>query len=99
MAVGVRMSFDGMTLKDYDEICVGLNFPADWPDGLIAHGSAEVEGNLAVTDVWESEGHWDTFREGTLGPTIGRVLGDRAAPPQMVVTELHTIYARERVPA
>ena len=92
------MEFDGMGLADYDAVCEGLNFPAEWPDGLLAHGSAEVDGNVRVNDVWESEDHWDRFREGTLGPTIGRVLGDRAVPPQVTQRQLHTFYAHERVP-
>jgi hypothetical protein len=99
MAVGISMSFDGMRLAEYDEVCEGLKFPAEWPDGLIAHGSAEVDGTLRVTDVWESADHWAKFREGTLVPTIGRVLGDRAVPPVVVEHELHTFYARERVAA
>src|SRR3954462_11175219 len=92
MAVGVTMSFDGMGTAEYDEVCEGLNFPADWPDGLIAHGSAEVDGNLQVRDVWESADKWAAFREGTLVPTIGRVLGDRAVAPEVTERELHTFY-------
>ena len=99
MAVGVTMAFEGLGLAEYDEICTALDFPSDWPDGLLAHGSAEVDGDLRVTDVWESVEKWDAFREGTLVPTIGRTLGDRAVPPQEVQRELHTFYTRERVPA
>ena len=99
MAVGVRMEFDGMSLADYDAVCEGLNFPADWPDGLLAHGSSDRDGHLVVLDVWESEGHWDRFREERLQETIGRVLGDRAAPPEETRRQLHTFYTKESVPA
>jgi hypothetical protein len=100
MPVGITMDFDGIGIADYDEICEALNFPAVWPEGLIAHGSAETDdGNLRVRDVWESVEAWDKFREGTLVPTIGRTLGDRAVPPAESRRELHTFYARERVPA
>lgn len=99
MAVGISMDFAGMSVAEYDEVCAGLEFPAVWPDGLLAHGSAEVDGNLHVRDVWESAGHWERFQEDILGPTIGRTLGDRAVPPQVSTRELNTFYAHERVPA
>jgi len=93
------MSFEGMGTSEYDEVCEGLNFPTDWPDGLLAHASAAIDGGLRVRDVWESMDHWDKFREGTLVPTIGRTLGDRAVAPETTTRELHTFYAHERVPA
>jgi hypothetical protein len=54
MAVGLRLNFPENTLDDYDKVTAALNFPAQWPDGLIAHGSHEVDGHLVVNDVWQS---------------------------------------------
>jgi len=42
MPVGLRLSFPSNTLEDYDKVTEALNFPADWPDGLIVHGSHEA---------------------------------------------------------
>jgi hypothetical protein len=42
MAVALRLDFTNFRLDDYD-VCKALNFPADWPDGLIVHGSTEVD--------------------------------------------------------
>ena len=51
MAVGLRLNFPSLTLDDYDSVCEALNFPADWPDGLVAHGSHDADGHLVVNDV------------------------------------------------
>jgi hypothetical protein len=88
------MDFDNLTLEDYDKFCTALNFPADWPDGLLAHGSAEIGGQLRVTDVWESREHFDAFVQKRLGPTIAEEAGDRAEQPQLRELPLHTFYSR-----
>ncbi len=95
MAVGLRLNFPNNTLDDYDAVCEALNFPADWPDGLIAHGSHEADGHMVVNDVWESRGHFDRFVEQRLQGAIGEALGDRANEPEIVERELHTFRAHE----
>jgi hypothetical protein len=95
MAIGLRLSFSNNTLDDYDKVCEALNFPSDWPDGLIAHGSHEGDGHLVVNDVWESRAHFDRFVEERLQGAMGQALGDRAAEPEIVERELHTFYTHE----
>jgi hypothetical protein len=95
MAVGLRLNFPNNSVEDYDKVCEALNFPADWPDGLIAHGSHETDGHLVVNDVWESRGHFDRFVEDRLQSAIGEALGGRANEPEIVERELHTFYANE----
>jgi hypothetical protein len=92
LPVGLRLNFDENTLSDYDEVCKALNFPADWPDGLLAHSSHETDGHLVVNDVWESRGHFDRFVEQRLQSAMGQAIGDRAREPQIVETQLHTLY-------
>ena len=94
MATRVQLDFAENTTDDYDRVSKELNFPADWPDGLIAHGSAEIDGHLRVVDVWESGGHFDRFLESQLGPAVERALGDRARQPERSDQELHTFYTR-----
>ncbi|HUZ29986.1 MAG TPA: hypothetical protein VMU90_12135 [Solirubrobacteraceae bacterium] len=94
MATRIQMDFSGLNLADYDKVCEALNFPSDWPDGLLAHTSAEVDGRLRVVDIWESPGQFDGFVEGRLGPAIGGALGDRAEQPQRSDRELYTFYAK-----
>jgi hypothetical protein len=92
VATRVQLDFENLNLADYDKICEKLNFPSDWPDGLLAHGSAEADGRLRVVDVWESGEHFDRFVESRLHSAIGEALGDRAEPPQRSAVELHTFY-------
>src|SRR6476619_6784292 len=99
MAIGLKMVFEAVTLDDYDAICSALNFPADWPDGLVAHSSTEVDGVLRVMDIWESREQFDAFAQAHLGPSMGEALGDRAEQPQISERELHTFYAQAAVPA
>jgi hypothetical protein len=95
MSVGLRLNFSSNTLEDYDKVCDALNFPADWPEGLIAHGSHDVDGHLVVNDVWESRGHFDRFVEQRLQAAMGDALGDRASEPEILERELHTFRAKE----
>ena len=94
MAVGLRLSFPENTLEDYDKVVAALNFPAEWPDGLIAHGSHEADGHLVVNDVWESRGHFDRFVQDRVQGAMGEAIGDRAREPEIVERELHSFYAR-----
>lgn len=94
MSVGLRLSFPENTLGDYDKVTEALNFPADWPDGLIAHGSHEVDGGLVVNDVWESRAHFDRFVGEQLQAAMGEALGDRAREPEIVEREMHTFHTR-----
>ena len=94
MAIGVRMDFTRLQLADYDAVCEALNFPSDWPEGLLAHGSREVDGALRVYDVWESRAQFDEFVENRLGAAVGETLGERAEQPVVIEESLHTFYAR-----
>ncbi len=94
MPVGLRMSFPTNTLEDYDKVIEALNFPADWPDGLIVHGSHEADGHLVVNDVWESRGHFDRFAEARLQGAMSDAIGDRASQPEIVERGLHSFHAR-----
>jgi hypothetical protein len=94
MAVGLRLSFPNNTLEDYDKICEALNFPAEWPEGAIAHGSHEADGGLVVNDVWESRAHFDRFAQDKLQGAMAEAIGDRASEPEIVERELHTFHTR-----
>lgn len=96
MAVGLRLNFPENTLNDYDKVCEALNFPKDWPDGLLTHSSHQSDGHLVVNDVWESRGHFDTFVQSRLQKAMGEAVGDRAREPEITETPLHTLYAREQ---
>jgi hypothetical protein len=92
MPVGLRLNFPENTLSDYDKVTAALDFPRDWPDGLLGHSSHESDGHLVVNDVWQTRGHFDRFVEMRLQKAMGEAIGDRAREPQIVETNLHTFY-------
>lgn len=94
MAVRLRLDFSNLGLDDYDATCRALNFPADWPDGLLAHGSTEVDGRLQVVDVWESRQHFDRFVQERLQAAMGEAVGDRAEQPEITEQQLHSFHTR-----
>jgi hypothetical protein len=94
MAVALRLDFSTFGLDDYDAICKALNFPADWPEGLVVHGSTQVDGKLRVLDIWESRQQFDRFVETRLKGAMGQAMGDKAAAPQVTEMDLHTLYAK-----
>lgn len=94
MSIGLRMDFATLQLADYDAVCEALNFPSDWPEGLLAHGSRDVDGKLRVYDVWESRAQFDEFVAKRLGAALGQALGEPAERPVVVEEPLHTFYAR-----
>ena len=40
------------------------------PDGLMVHVGRPTKDGLLITDVWRTEGEWQTFFDGTLLPLI-----------------------------
>ncbi len=94
MTVALRLEFAKLGLDDHDAVCRALNFPADWPDGLLTHGSTEVDKRLRVLDIWESRQHFDRFVETRLQGAIGQAVGDRAEAPEIIEMELHTFNTR-----
>jgi hypothetical protein len=95
MPVGLRLSFASNSLDDHDQVAETLNYPADWPDGLIAHSAYEVDGHLVVSEVWESRQHFDRYGEQRLQPAVAETLGDRANEPEIQERELHHFSSRE----
>jgi hypothetical protein len=61
------------------------------PDGLIVHVAIEREGGLRYVDVWESEAHWEKFRDERAEPAVGSILGELGIPHD------HSLVHREEV--
>ena len=95
MPVGLRLNYASNSLDDHDQVVEALNFPGDWPDGLIAHAAYEVDGHLVVSDVWESRQHFDRHAEERLQRAVSETLGDRANEPEIQERELHHFSAQE----
>jgi hypothetical protein len=87
----IRFSPPSLTAQQYDEVVRRLTekgvFPADGLDYEICFGS---EGNLKVSQVWDSKEQMDAFGEG-----LKPVLADMGIDPgQPEVVPVHNIIDR-----
>ena len=91
MSVLIRFSPPSLTAQQYDEVVRRLNeagvFPADGLDYEICFGS---EGNLKVSQVWDSKEQLDAFGE-RLMPILAEV-GITPGEPEIV--GVHNIIKR-----
>ena len=60
-AVGLIMTFPGVTEEQYYTVLEQLNLGGRMPHGGIFHAAGPIEGGWRVVDVWESEEAFDTF--------------------------------------
>jgi hypothetical protein len=69
--------------SDYENVRRAIG--DDPPEGLVYHAAGEVEGGRwQSVSIWESEEHFDRFREQRLEPAVSQALGDEvlsAGPP------------------
>jgi hypothetical protein len=81
-----------VTTEQYDETISRLENSGDWPpQGLEYHVAFRSEGNLRVSEVWESREHFDAFGE-RLMPVLKDVGIELAGEPEML--EIHNIVKR-----
>ena len=70
MSIVVRFPPSGMTRQQYDSVRNALTGSGDWPaDGCQLHVLFGDEGDLRVSEVWESREKFEAFGE-KLGPRI-----------------------------
>ena len=67
MAVLVRYAPPGMTRAQYDQVSEKVEATLDWPpEGLIAHVSFGSDGDMRVSEVWESHEKLEAFQQGLM---------------------------------
>jgi hypothetical protein len=88
MVAEVILEFEGVTTKEYDAVNAALGIDmntgkGDWPDGLQVHAAGlNEQGNLVVTEVWDTPQHQARFMEGRLGEALAK--GGITGPPSRV---------------
>ncbi len=60
-AVGLILTFPGVTQEQYYTVLEQLNLGGRMPPGGISHAAGPIEGGWRVVDVWESEEAFETF--------------------------------------
>jgi hypothetical protein len=89
MGVLVRFQPAGLTRQQYDEVTYQMEKAGAWPpDGLQLHVLFGTEGNLLVSEIWESEEQLRAFGE-QLMPVLNEVGVQLAGEPE--VFEVHVL--------
>ena len=87
----VRFTPSSLTTDQYDETIRRLEKSGDWlPEGLESHVAFKSNGNLRVSEVWNSREQFDAFGE-RLMPVLKDVGID---PGQPELLEIHNIVTR-----
>ena len=87
----VRFTPSTLTTDQYDETIRRLKKSGDWlPEGLESHVAFKSDGNLRVSEIWDSREQFDAFGE-RLMPVLKDVGID---PGQPEVLEIHNIVTR-----
>jgi hypothetical protein len=91
MSVLIRFAPASLTAEQYDESVRRLKEAGDWPpEGLEYHLCFGSEGNLRVSEIWDSEQQFQAFGE-RLMPILTEVGIDPGQPEMMPV---HNIVKR-----
>ena len=92
MSVLMRFAPAGAsTTEQYDEVIRRLQEGGDFPpDGLEYHVCFLADGNVRVSEIWESQEHFNAFGD-RLMPVLAEVGID---PGQPEVFEIHNIIRR-----
>src|SRR3954447_14318841 len=81
-----------VTTEQYDETIRRLEKSGDWlPEGLEYHVAFKSDGNLRVSEIWDSREQFDAFGE-RLMPVLKDVGIELAGEPEML--EIHNILKR-----
>src|SRR5207244_3211065 len=81
-----------VTTEQYDETIHRLEESGDWlPEGLQYHVAFKSEGNLRVSEIWDSREQFDAFGE-RLMPVLKDAGIELSGEPEML--EIHNIIKR-----
>ena len=91
MSVLIRFTPASATLEQYDETIRKLEEGGDFPpDGLDYHCCFGADGNLKVSEIWDSQEQLDAFGE-RLMPVLSEV---GIEPGQPEVLPIHNVVKR-----
>lgn len=91
MSVLIRFAPASLTAAQYDESIRKLNEAGDWPpDGLDYHVCFGGEGNLNVSEIWDSREQLEAFGA-RLMPVLAEV-GIEPGEPKVI--EIHNVVKR-----
>jgi len=92
MSILARFAPRSLTAQQYDESIRRLQELGDWPpDGLDYHVCFGPDGNMRVSEIWDSQEQFEAF-----GPHLMPVLKDIGIEPgEPELLEIHNIVRRQ----
>jgi hypothetical protein len=95
MSIVVRYNPPSLTTEQYDEADRLLREAGiePLPDGLEYHVCSGPEGNLRVSEIWDSREQFDAYvKQLSVMPVFGEIPFDSGGPPEIV--EVHKLRKR-----
>lgn len=86
--IGFVIDLPDVEVDAYDLICERMNFPEDWPDGLVLHVAGRVGDFLRVLSVWRRADQSRRFFENRLIPASVEVVRNHGLFPEIRPREL-----------
>jgi hypothetical protein len=97
MSVVVRHQLSGLTKQKYDEVSRRMEDAGAWPpDGIDMHVCFGSEGDLRVSEIWDSEEEFRAFND-RLQAVLSEVGVELAGEPE--VFEVHELEKRDELAA
>jgi hypothetical protein len=91
MSILVRFTPASLTAQEYDQTVRMLEAGGEWPpDGLDFHTCFGTDGNLRVSEIWDSREQFEAFGE-RLMPVLAEA-GIEPGEPELL--EVHNIIRR-----
>ena len=89
MAIAVVQVFHGGTLEQYDQVIANLKFTPGGqgaPGGLF-HWVTASDGDIRITDVWESRETFEAYARDHIGPATAAA--GVQGPPEVTFYDVH----------
>lgn len=80
--------FEGGTKEQYEKVLDAAHPGGSLPAGQTYHAAGATDGGWLVVAVWDSKQSCDTFMQSTLMPTLQKLEGGFAGPPQERAAEV-----------
>ena len=91
MAIVVVSEIEGGNQEFYEKVTDQTMPGGQMPDGAQIHIAGPVEGGWRVITVWESEDHYNDFREEKLIPALEAAGEGERIAPQMTTNPVHRV--------
>lgn len=85
---------DELNTPSYDAVSERLGIEADPPAGLLIHTAGFTgQGQFRISNVWDSEASWESFRDGRLAEALKPLMesGEGTPPSAEYSYELHKV--------